>query len=146
MLNRDLLRRSAALISMLALLWPNASLLAQSTQPAGSSGSATQGTFTMKVNTDIVLVSVTARDKQGNLIRDLKQSDFTLQEDGKTQQLRSFDVEDAQTFAKRGPDQAESQGAVPTQVMAAQTDLVDVLGRFDPKLVKMCPAGDRAED
>jgi len=32
------------------------------------------------------------------------------------------------------------------QVMSAQTDLVDVLGRFDPKLVKMCPAGDRAED
>ena len=31
-------------------------------------------------------------------------------------------------------------------VMSAQTDLVDVLGRFDPKLVKMCPAGDRAED
>jgi tRNA-splicing ligase RtcB len=32
------------------------------------------------------------------------------------------------------------------QVMAAQTDLVEVLGRFDPKLVKMCPAGDKAED
>jgi tRNA-splicing ligase RtcB len=31
-------------------------------------------------------------------------------------------------------------------VMAAQADLVDVLGRFDPKLVKMCPAGERAED
>ena len=31
-------------------------------------------------------------------------------------------------------------------VMAAQTDLVKVLGRFDPKLVKMCPAGERAED
>jgi tRNA-splicing ligase RtcB len=31
-------------------------------------------------------------------------------------------------------------------VMAAQTDLVEVLGRFDPKLVKMCPAGDRPED
>jgi tRNA-splicing ligase RtcB len=31
-------------------------------------------------------------------------------------------------------------------VMAAQTDLVDVLARFDPKLVKMCPAGDQAED
>ena len=31
-------------------------------------------------------------------------------------------------------------------VMAAQTDLVDILGRFDPRLVKMCPAGDRAED
>jgi tRNA-splicing ligase RtcB len=31
-------------------------------------------------------------------------------------------------------------------VMAAQLDLVEVLGQFDPKLVKMCPAGDRAED
>ena len=31
-------------------------------------------------------------------------------------------------------------------VMAAQTDLVDVLGRFDPKLVKMCPSGERPED
>jgi len=32
------------------------------------------------------------------------------------------------------------------QVMAAQADLVEVLGKFEPKLVKMCPAGDRAED
>ncbi len=31
-------------------------------------------------------------------------------------------------------------------VMAAQTDLVDVLGRFDPRIVKMCPAGEKAED
>lgn len=31
-------------------------------------------------------------------------------------------------------------------VMAAQTDLVEVLGKFEPRLVKMCPAGDRAED
>jgi len=31
-------------------------------------------------------------------------------------------------------------------VMAAQTDLVDVLGKFEPKLVKMCPSGERAED
>jgi tRNA-splicing ligase RtcB (3'-phosphate/5'-hydroxy nucleic acid ligase) len=31
------------------------------------------------------------------------------------------------------------------KVMAAQTDLVEVLGRFDPRLVKMCPSGERAE-
>lgn len=31
-------------------------------------------------------------------------------------------------------------------VMAAQSDLVDVLGQFDPKLVKMAPSGERAED
>ena len=32
------------------------------------------------------------------------------------------------------------------QVMAAQSDLVEVLGRFDPKVVKMAPHGERAED
>jgi tRNA-splicing ligase RtcB len=32
------------------------------------------------------------------------------------------------------------------KVMAAQADLVEVLGRFDPRLVKMAPAGERPED
>lgn len=31
-------------------------------------------------------------------------------------------------------------------VMAAQSDLVDVLARFDPRVVKMCPSGERPED
>ncbi|MEM1010936.1 MAG: RtcB family protein [Planctomycetota bacterium] len=31
-------------------------------------------------------------------------------------------------------------------VMAAQTDLVDVVARFDPRIVKMAPAGEKAED
>lgn len=32
------------------------------------------------------------------------------------------------------------------EVMAAQTDLVDVVARFDPRLVKMAPHGERPED
>lgn len=32
------------------------------------------------------------------------------------------------------------------QVMAAQSDLVEILARFDPRLVKMAPAGERPED
>ena len=32
------------------------------------------------------------------------------------------------------------------EVMAAQRDLVTILGQFDPKLVKMAPHGERAED
>ena len=31
-------------------------------------------------------------------------------------------------------------------VMAAQTDLVEVLGKFEPRIVKMCPPGEKAED
>ena len=30
--------------------------------------------------------------------------------------------------------------------MVTQADLVDILDRFDPKLVKMCPIGERAGD
>ncbi|MBM3263538.1 MAG: RtcB family protein [candidate division Zixibacteria bacterium] len=32
------------------------------------------------------------------------------------------------------------------EVMAAQTDLVDIMARFDPRLVKMAPHGERPED
>ena len=32
------------------------------------------------------------------------------------------------------------------EVMAAQNDLVTILGQFDPKLVKMAPSGERPED
>jgi tRNA-splicing ligase RtcB len=32
------------------------------------------------------------------------------------------------------------------QVMAAQADLVEVVGRFDPRIVKMAPSGERPED
>jgi len=32
------------------------------------------------------------------------------------------------------------------EVMASQSDLVTILGQFDPKLVKMAPAGERPED
>jgi hypothetical protein len=31
-------------------------------------------------------------------------------------------------------------------VMAAQSDLVEVLGAFQPRLVKMAPEGERPED
>jgi tRNA-splicing ligase RtcB (3'-phosphate/5'-hydroxy nucleic acid ligase) len=31
-------------------------------------------------------------------------------------------------------------------VMAAQADLVETIGQFDPRIVKMAPSGERAED
>jgi tRNA-splicing ligase RtcB (3'-phosphate/5'-hydroxy nucleic acid ligase) len=32
------------------------------------------------------------------------------------------------------------------EVMAAQQDLVEIVGQFDPKIVRMCGDGSRAED
>jgi VWFA-related protein len=50
--------------------------------------------FTLKVNSDIVLTNVVPRDKKtGQIVKGLKQSDFTITENGKPQQVTSFDFE-----------------------------------------------------
>ncbi len=50
--------------------------------------------YTLKVNSDLVLTNVVVRDKKtGEVIRGLKQSDFTLLENGKPQKITSFDFE-----------------------------------------------------
>src|SRR5260370_15413720 len=47
----------------------------------------------IQVTTELVLVNVVAHDKKGNLVRDLKKGDFTLFEDGKKQEISTFDFE-----------------------------------------------------
>src|SRR5258707_3732478 len=56
-----------------------------------------QSTFKLRVESELVLVNVVARDKQGKPITDLKQGDFTLLEDGKPQRISSFDYENLDT-------------------------------------------------
>ena len=56
--------------------------------------STTESQFTLKVNSDIVLTNVVVRDKKtGEVVRGLTAKDFTLQENGKTQRISSFDFE-----------------------------------------------------
>lgn len=50
------------------------------------------------------------------------------------------------TLLSAGIDEAPGSYKDIHAVMAAQTDLVDVIARFDPKIVKMAPAGERPED
>jgi VWFA-related protein len=56
-------------------------------------------TFRLKKDVEVVLVNVVARDKSGNIVRNLKRDDFTVQEDGKAQSLASFDFEETDTAA-----------------------------------------------
>ncbi len=49
--------------------------------------------YTFHSKTELVLVNVTVRDKNGNPVRDLKREDFTVLEDNKAQQVISFDLE-----------------------------------------------------
>ena len=100
-------RRAAALLLALLL---GTSMPAQQQQQAQAQKPGEPG-FRVKVTTEIVLVNVIARDKKGNLIRDLKQSDFTVYEDGQKQQVSSFDFENV--------DELQTAGAAGTTVTGA---------------------------
>jgi len=50
--------------------------------------------FTLTVNSDLVLTNVVVRDKKtGQIVKGLTQKDFTITENGKQQQITSFDFE-----------------------------------------------------
>ena len=53
--------------------------------------------YTFHAQSELVLVNVTARDKDGNFARDLKPDDFTVLEDNKAQHIGSFDIENTDT-------------------------------------------------
>src|SRR5262245_47861 len=79
--------------------------------------------FVIKANTQIVLVNVQARDGKGNFVKDLKQEDFTITEDGKVQKILSMDVENTDALSAGADLQAvnllgDLNGATATQIQA----------------------------
>jgi VWFA-related protein len=96
MLGRELmtgwLRKVGAGMAAMVLAVPGAGpALAQ--EPTQVSN-APQGGFTLKVNSDLVLTNVVVRDsKTGEVVKGLKQSDFSVYENGKEQHIDSFDFE-----------------------------------------------------
>jgi VWFA-related protein len=90
-------RRIGAGIAALALALPGAQpqFAQDSAQPSSAKVSTTpQGGFVLKMNGELVLTNVVARDaKTGELIQGLKQSDFSIYENGKQQRIDTFDFE-----------------------------------------------------
>jgi len=65
--------------------------MAQSTQQAaGTSPAATTPATTLKVQVREVILPVTVRDKKGQVVPNLKAEDFTLDENGRPQTIKSF--------------------------------------------------------
>src|SRR5216683_2117064 len=64
----------------------------------------------IQVTSELVLVNVVARDKKGNLVRDLKKGDFTLFEDGKKQEISTFDFENVDDLAAAGAAETTVSG------------------------------------
>jgi VWFA-related protein len=97
----------ASLVTLALLLQPAIPMSAQQApQPAAP---VSQGRI--RVTTELVLVNVVARDKKGNLVRDLKKEDFTLLEDGKKQEISTFDFQNVDQPLTAGAVEATVSGA-----------------------------------
>jgi len=60
---------------------------------SATSPSQQQSDYLIHVQSELVLVNVTVRDKSGNFVQGLKPENFTILEDNKPQKVVSFDVE-----------------------------------------------------
>src|SRR5262252_2878452 len=112
--------KKLALFSLMTAVLP---LIVVSQTPSTSiSQSSSQGQFTLRTSTDVVLVNVTVRDKSDNFIKDLKQHDFAILEDGKKQEIISVDVENTDS------------------VVTAESPTTPVLGNLGPNPTPATPA------
>ena len=88
----------SGLIAMMIGLLAGTAIAVGAQQPAAQPDAS--GTFTMKVQTDIVLTNVVVRDKKtGEVVKGLKESDFTILENGKPQKIASFDYQNVDEAA-----------------------------------------------
>jgi VWFA-related protein len=78
-----------------------------------------QSEFTLRVESELVLVNVTVRDKSGNFVQNLKPENFTILEDNKPQKITSFDVENVDAVATQEVAQAKPMAEQPVQPDAA---------------------------
>jgi VWFA-related protein len=86
---RNIARQAGAGLALAALL-----ILCTPAQNGPVVSSTPQGGFTLKMTGELVLTNVVVRDaKSGELVRGLKQSDFKIYEDGKEQQISTFDFQ-----------------------------------------------------
>jgi VWFA-related protein len=121
----DTSRKIAAVACASLLLQFGAPAFAQQQPPADAQAQAKPPSSSIRVTSELVLANVVVRDKKGNLVRDLKKEDFTLFEDGKKQEISTFDFENV--------DQLETAGAAEKTVTgeAAAAGPAGVLKKSD---------------
>src|SRR5271170_1825651 len=75
--------------------------------------------YVLHVESDLVLVNVTVRDKNGNFVQGLKPENFTILEDNKPQKVLSFDVENVDAVPVLDVAQVKPLAEVPGQTTPA---------------------------
>ena len=83
------MEKAVAVVAVCALALPAAQIA-----PAQDISAAQPENYVFKANAELVLTNVVVRDaKTGEFVQGLKQSDFTVYESGKPQQISSFDFQ-----------------------------------------------------
>jgi VWFA-related protein len=100
------------LLGKIVSIFTAAGLIVQAAPPAPSqqAGQPALSQTRIEVTTELVLVNVVARDKKGNLVRDLKKEDFALFEDGQKQSISTFDFENVDEMATAGAGETTVSG------------------------------------
>jgi VWFA-related protein len=91
--------------------------------------------YTFHTTTELVLVNVTVRDRNGNPVRDLKREDFTVLEDNKPQQVISFDLENTDAVLSTAATEAPLLGKPRPQTPAAPQDTLATRPLKDRRLI-----------
>jgi len=119
--------RIVSLLAVALLLIEDPAFLAQ--DPA----KATLMQAPIRVSTELVLVNVVARDKKGNPVRGLKKEDFTLYEDGKKQEISTFDFEDVAQAPMTAGETVS--GSVPGALLRSARKTLPTLDAHDRRLI-----------
>jgi VWFA-related protein len=86
-----------------------------------SSPSQPQSDYLIHVQSDLVLVNVTVRDKSGKFVQGLKPENFTILEDNKPQKVISFDMENVDAAPPPDVTQAKPVPVTPSTPAAPPT-------------------------
>jgi VWFA-related protein len=124
-------RKTCSILTAVGLLLQAAPpVLAQQTGQAGANESRIQ------VTSELVLVNVVAHDRKGNLVRDLKKGDFTVFEDGKKQEISTFDFENVDELVTAGAAEVTVSGAaVPGTLLRSTKKAAPSLDARDRRLI-----------
>jgi len=128
-MNMRLQREIFSIFTAAGLLQAAAPVMAQQSGPAGVNEARIQ------VTSELVLVNVVAHDKKGNLVRDLKKGDFTLLEDGKRQEISTFDFENVDELATAGAAEGTVSGVAGGALLRSGRQAAPSLNARDRRLI-----------
>src|ERR1700751_3886946 len=78
--------------------------------------------YKFRVQSEMVLVNVTVRDKSGNIVTNLKPEDFKILDNNRPQKVVSFDIENVDAVAMQNVAQAHSLSESSQPANPAGTD------------------------